>query len=83
MSVGEWFHFVGTYDGAEIKLYINGADNPETQAHTGTISDPGLNLSFGRRIFMDPPIYREGTIDDFRIYDRVLTAAEINELAGK
>ena len=83
VSYNEWLHFVGIYDGTYIKVYINGADNPEIYEHPGTISDPGQNLNFGRDL-LDPsnPKYWRGIIDDFRIYDRVLTEEEINELAS-
>lgn len=78
----QWVHFVGTYDGTNITVYINGTANKESKIHEepGSIRYLSRNLVFGRNIVSS--YYWKGTIDDFQIYDRVLTAEEINELAG-
>lgn len=83
ISYNQWVHFVGTYDGTKIKIYINGAADPAFEEHQGAISNLGRNLNFGRDLIKpSEPRYWRGIIDDFRIYDRVLTAEEINELAS-
>lgn len=84
ISYNEWLHFVGIYDGNEIRVYINGAENPARVAHPGSIFDPepGINLNFGRSFMSTGEDYWVGIIDDFRIYDRILTDEEINELAS-
>ena len=69
-----WYHVVGTYDGTDIKCYVNGVLEGTTN-HPGTISTSS-NLLFGNFSSSFWP----GTLDDVRIYNRVLTQAEITAL---
>ena len=72
-----WYHIVGTYDGSNIKIYINGQLQNSVPA-SGTISTNTLNLEIGR--WRD--VYREyfnGLIDEVAIYKRALSATEIQE----
>ena len=70
-------HISITYDGANIKWYLNGLLNTSVVA-TGTISsDPrsvriGGEPSFGR--------FASSSIDDVRIYNRALSADEVKQL---
>jgi hypothetical protein len=64
-----WNHVVGVYDGAELFLYINGSRSGGTVAQTGITKD-----TFGQLLLMN------GSFDDVRIYDRALSASEVNEL---
>ncbi len=46
-STGQWYHVVGTYDQANLRIYVNG--NLEcTSARTGALSDYGQGLTFGK-----------------------------------
>lgn len=73
-----WVHLVGTYDGSEMKIYINGSlDN--VKALTGPISTANNPLYIGKRQ-NDYERYFNGSIDDVRIYDRALSPEEIQEL---
>ena len=81
-----WHLLVGTYDGANVRLYVDGAEvGPGTPA-TGNIAY-GLaahnDLLIGG--FNDPACFEQtnfdGYIDDPRVYGRALTAAEIAGLA--
>ena len=78
ITTGTWYHITGTYDGTDIKIYLNGALNATTN-HPGTISNSGRSLELGRS-FSSPPLYWAGKIDSFRIYNRTLSAAEISAL---
>jgi len=71
---GGWHHFVGTYDGTYIKAYIDGAFVDET-LHAGNISDADRGLTFG--YFLE---YWKGSLDEVRIYNRVLSDSEIQKL---
>lgn len=75
ISDNTWHHFVGTYDGDTIRAYIDGSLMDETP-WSGTISDPGRALTFGNFNGW----YWEGYLDEVRIYNNVLTDAEINDL---
>ena len=48
LVVGEWVHIVATYDGANMKLYINGLLEATT-ARTGTIDDSAEQFIIGAR----------------------------------
>ena len=72
---GEWYHAAGTFDGKEVKIYING-EFENTMAHNGEAGTSGMDLWIGAD---DLPNYYAGAIDDFRIYKRVLTDNEIKQ----
>ncbi len=47
VGTGEWFHAVGTFDGRQVKLYINGTEVAQVTA-IGLITMPGVHyLSIG------------------------------------
>ena len=70
-----WSHMVGTYDGTNIKIYINGVLK-ETKLHTGNISDENRALTIGK---FDTEFWK-GSIDEFFIYNKVLTQEEATQL---
>ncbi|MDD3536421.1 MAG: LamG domain-containing protein [Candidatus Cloacimonetes bacterium] len=72
---GEWFHIAGTYDGSTQRVYINGIQT-NTANWSGEIGINMQPLDFGRMVASDNAWYN-GDLDDFRIYNRVLSAAEI------
>ncbi len=74
ITANAWVHLVGTYDGTNIKLYLNGI-LIKTTYHPGTISDPNRNLTLG--YFGS---YWAGIIDDLFIYNKALNQTEINQL---
>jgi hypothetical protein len=93
VSAGEWHHVAGTYDGSEIRLYIDGRLSGKPTLHSGAIS-PMLPASFltigsedGRMADTNciGTRYFHGLIDEVAIYNRALTAGEIAAIndAGK
>lgn len=73
---GNWYYLVGTYDGATVKLYINGILAKSTPA-TGMLSDYGKDVHIGR--FSNINSFLPGLIDEVRIYNRALSDTEILE----
>jgi hypothetical protein len=74
LAVGAWSHLAATYDGATYRLYINGSQVASVAA-SGTIQTSTLPLFIGGNIpFGD---FFEGVVDDVRIYNRALSAAQI------
>jgi hypothetical protein len=71
---GTWTHIAYTYDGTSVKGYLNGT-LALTAAATTDIQARGTVL----RIGVDGALQQgyRGLIDDLRIYNRALTAAEI------
>lgn len=74
LPVNQWTYIVTTYDGTKLQLYRNGVLESST-AQTGLIkaSDGVLRIG-GNSIWGE---YFQGTIDEVKIYNRALTAAEI------
>ena len=82
-----WSYIVGTYDGTRMKAYLNGTLVYDT-ALTGTISGSG-NWTVGcyQPLPTDGTHNFDGLISSAKIYNRALTAAEIqqnfNSLRGR
>lgn len=75
----EWLHLVGTYDGATVHYYVNGKQEKKYAMKGGKIPKGGLLLGIGDRSDGCNCDTIQGYIDEFRIYDRVLTPAEIQK----
>lgn len=76
---GTWVHVVGTWDSKAMKLYMNGslvASGPGCES----IRSPGA-FNIGAQLNASPYYSFDGLIDDVRIYNRALTAAEAATLA--
>lgn len=73
----EWLHLAGTYDGATVHYYVNGKQEKKYAMKGGKITKGGLLLGIGDRSDGCDCDTIQGYIDEFRIYDRVLSAAEV------
>lgn len=76
LAVGTWSHIIGTWDGITIHIYVNNAlagsrihDTPVPRQAVGPLI---LGYFLGD--------YWAGSIDDLRVYNRILTPAERTEL---
>ena len=69
-----WVHVVGTYDGQNIKIHINGVLKGTTP-RVGTISSKTTNVIFGNNPASTRPF--NGIIDEVKIWNKALTQAEI------
>jgi hypothetical protein len=74
IAVGQWVHLAGTYDGSQIRLYINGTQVAST-ARTGLIAVNNLPMRIGGNSPYGE--FFNGLIDEVRVYNRALSAAEI------
>ena len=70
---GNWHHIVGTFDGTDWKIYIDGALS-STTTDSATLSTTGEFLGIGIRRTADSPFVGEMT--EPRIYKQILTAKE-------
>jgi hypothetical protein len=70
-----WIHLAGTYDGKDVRTYING-QLKKTVQHPG---DPESIGKFEVGSFVAP--FWKGVIDELRFYNRVLSEEEIALLA--
>jgi hypothetical protein len=79
-----WTHVVGLRNGTAYRIYINGElDNSGTRSNRDTSNtfnwDVGARTNNGQGLFM--PF--NGTIDEVRVFNRALSAAEIREYYQK
>jgi hypothetical protein len=74
-----WMHIAGTYDGAVLRLYINGVEEASLNAIVG-IGTNATDLSIGAQA--DGSGVIEGAIDDVKLFQDALTAEEVAALAS-
>ena len=75
----QWIHLVGTYDGSTVHYYVNGKQEKKYAVPGGKLPKGGLKLAIGDRSDGCNCDTIQGYIDEFRIYDRALTAAEVKK----
>jgi len=79
VTVDQWHHIAATYDGREYTLYVNGTRVANGTAQQGSPSwDRHLRVGSGP----NPLHIFDGSIDEFRIYDRALGADAVQNLAS-
>ena len=74
LTLNTWTHLATTYDGAALRLYVNGA-LVASQAQTGAITTSDGVLRFGGNSSWGE--YYQGYLDEVRVYNRALSQAEI------
>lgn len=70
----QWNHIVVTFDGADIRFYINGA-LVHTRPRAGSLADNAQPLCIGS--YSCSGGYFRGRLDEVAVYDRVLSGPEI------
>lgn len=77
---GEWHHVAYTYDGETVKIYVDGVEDLSVGGkgviNTGVAGETDVNIGsqLGGAIW-------QGTMDDVRIFDTVLTPEEVKILS--
>ena len=74
LTANTWSFLTETYDGSTLRLYVNGTQVAST-AHTGTIATSTNPLQIGGDSIYGQ--YFAGLIDNVRVYNVALTAAQI------
>ena len=77
---GQWHHVVGTYDGTELRLYVDGVLDKARPAGATTIDVSG-SLFLGRRWNNDQTPFAGG-LDEVTVFGRGLSAVEVLDLYG-
>ncbi|MFZ4562079.1 MAG: LruC domain-containing protein [Bacteroidales bacterium] len=72
--LNEWYHIAVTYDGANLKLYING-QLKKTKAVTGTLAVNNRDISFGADNGAQK--FFKGSLDEIKLFGSALTQTEI------
>ena len=71
LVAGQWYHIVGTFDGTNIKIYVNGVLQGTTAA-PGPINTNTLPFYIGQVYAGDGERYFNGQIDEVNLYNRAL-----------
>lgn len=80
---GRWYHVAGTYDGTEMRVYINGQLETTSTEQSGLIRYPDkLFYEIGAYHDRDEDYPMRGAIHEIKLFDRALTAAEIETEFG-
>jgi hypothetical protein len=75
---GNWHHLVATYDGANGRFYVDGTSGPPENG-TGFLTASSRTLIIGNDDCC-PGRFFHGEIDEASVYNRALTAAEVQAL---
>ena len=71
---GTWTHLAATYDSATLRIYMNGTQIASTQT-SGAITNSSAPLRIGGNAIWGE--YFFGIIDEVRVYNRALSAAQL------
>jgi hypothetical protein len=83
LKVNTWKHVAATYDGARLRVYIDGKA-AGSKAISGRTCVSGQPLAVGAKNAPAKGLleaFWDGRLDEVRIYDRALSLAEIGQLA--
>ncbi len=84
----KWHHLAYIYDGIAVKIYIDGVFVPISSTygiengHYGNVINAAIAV-LGTRYYSGYGAFLNGSLDDFRIYNRVLDSDEVNELLNE
>ena len=83
MLTGKWYHVAGTFDGATLRIYINGVE-VGTTAYVGTIANGAYNLTIGGAAYTVGGTRNfDGNIDEIRMWNTAISNAEIQDYMCK
>lgn len=83
LPVDQWVHLAFVYDRGTVTGYLDGVAHTPDERPPPTISRGDHTIRIGAYSGTQPAQFMKGAIDDLRIYDRALSAAEIAALAAK
>lgn len=81
LPTDQWTHVAATFDHSEVSFYVDGQ-----LEKTGTLGATAFNntddaIKIGEREYSHAENDFEGSIDDFRLYDRALSEEEVTSLS--
>ena len=80
VTASGWTHVALTYDGTKLQSYINGVEKGSWSGTLATKNKTSGEFRLGRDNRSDSTAFN-GRINDFRIYDHALSAAEVKEIS--
>ncbi len=80
MNTNQWYHVTGTYDGASLKVYLNGNLDTTTSSVSTPSTGGGFKTFIGANNSNDSPSgYFKGYVDEPRIYNYARSAIQVKE----
>lgn len=78
LSLNTWYHIACTYDGAKLRIYINGVeDNSASTSLTPNYSSANLRIGS----WSGDNYNLKGFLNDVRVYNHCLSAKEVKEIS--
>lgn len=73
----QWAHIVASYDGSDMKLYLNGSEVASSGSQSGTLFNGSADLTIGGRSGGSIPM--QGSMQGIMVFNRSLTGTEVTE----
>lgn len=73
----KWHFITGRYDGSELSIWVDGVQENAVYVPNLTLNTTTYGLDIGGHCNGASPYFFAGSIDDVRLYDRALSASEI------
>ncbi|QQR87689.1 MAG: LamG domain-containing protein [Flavobacteriales bacterium] len=80
VMVNQWQHAALVFDGAALKLYMNGSLTASVPAN-GTITNTSVDFLLGDLLFQLEHFYLDGRLDEVALFSRAVSATEVECLA--
>jgi hypothetical protein len=77
---GVWYHAAVTYDQVEYKIYVNGAQEGGILSSHSVLNNTDDMAIGSIPTFLPGPVTTNGLIDEMTIYNRALTASEVQAI---
>ncbi|VVB74077.1 Concanavalin A-like lectin/glucanases superfamily protein [uncultured archaeon] len=74
-----WYHVVGTFDGTDMNVYVNGASDAAPVNYPGVIMTNDRPVYIGRGDIAGSSRYFSGLVDEATVYNNSLTTDEIQQ----
>jgi hypothetical protein len=81
VPINAWAMVTFTWDGSSWRLYVNGALDTNTPAINYPVANSDT-FKLGRHEHGTGPFYFDGLMDEVRIYNRALSASDVQQLYG-
>ena len=83
INIGQWYHFVGVYDGSNILFYVDGTLIGTPTALTGSLQNTTSELNIGLRSASPSNTTFDGKIDQVSIFDYALSQDQVTQLGAQ
>ena len=78
-----WHHLAASYDGRALRVYPDGEPSGNRAIEPKGISQSEFEIFIGTDQYAPEPVYTRGVIDELRVYNRALSAAEVMTLSKR